>query len=637
MSKNLKSFLTLLALILSCLAIVFAFKILSKKPADTLKLSPTPVSNNYLYQSINRGFAIYIGGRFSEQTPQIKFAVENASIDLKLAEKHPKSESVLFDKEDGKNVIYKNIYPGVDFKYSLIEKGIKEEIIIKTEEARKRIIQKEYFLFEAMTNKALPQEEKNNNGNLYFIDSQSKKPLFYIPQPFMVDGQGKKSEEIKFEFDSGLDKNQENEGKFNIKLIFDKKWLSEAILPIIIDPTIEISVLNVHSHPQTGDNWEVSFQTQGIADLKITPNDQKTIDDLEFISLTCDEQVKIPQILVNDVVFYPNWSCIGTGRITHLVNVANHHTLKFQFGDQIAYAYNSPEFVTDYFDTNNPNSNPEYYIASKGNLVVYSGQVRLGKTNGTTCSSANECTSGYCVDGVCCNTACTGSTCQRCDSYSNNGAGACGYINTSVDPDNECTQGSTSSDGCMSNNCSGTGYSCGVQNSGDGGCPVCGTCSDSDIACEYHTNGTRDTGCSACKACSGAEIGTCTANTSDTLWGANLYACSGTNYRCYSGGCIACGGWMNAGYCWYNAGNNTSCTTCCSTRGGVYQGTCDWVNDPTDCSTAKHFSGGTGCSGYKRYGPMYVKWNKANYYHQDGRNDCGKRVNGEYRICACSQ
>lgn len=569
MSKNLKSFLILLALILSSLVIVFTFKSLNKKPADILKLSPAPISTNYLYQSINQGFALYIGNRSSEQTPKIKFAVENASIDFSPAEKHPKSESVLFDNKDGKNVIYKNIYPGVDFKYSLIEKGVKEEIIINTEEARRKIIQEEYFLFEAMINKALLQEEKNNNGNLYFIDPQSKRKLFYIPQPFMIDGQGKKSEEIKFEFVPELDNGQKNEGKFNIKLIFDKKWLAEATLPIIIDPTIEISILNVHSHPQTGDNWEVSFQTQGIANLKITPNDQETIDDLEFISLTCNGQEKIPQILVNDVIFYPNWSCGETGKITHLVNVANHHTLKFQFGDQIAYAYNSPEFVTDYFDTNNPNSNPEYYIDSKTNLTVSGGQVKLTvstKANGEVCSAGSECSSTYCVDSVCCNTACTGSTCQRCDSYSSAGSGTCGYISTAVDPDSEC--GTT---GCYTDNCSGSGYACGYYTSDEHNCTT------------------------ACTTCAGAISGSCVNMSDNTQDEEGGYTCSDTCKKCSSGACINqsnsedlfddCP--ANACNVILNSASDVSCATKCSSGlSTTTSGLCDdgGVCQATNCS-----------------------------------------------------
>jgi hypothetical protein len=102
-------------------------------------------------------------------------------------------------------------------------------------------------------------------------------------------------------------------------------------------------ILNPHSHPKAGDHWTVSFNTpEGTGDLVIIPNDQATIDDLNFISLKCGEEEKTPKILENDVIFYPNWSCSEVAKVSHLVNVAGKHTLRLEFGDKIAYAYNSP-------------------------------------------------------------------------------------------------------------------------------------------------------------------------------------------------------------------------------------------------------------------------------------------------------
>jgi hypothetical protein len=130
-----------------------------------------------------------------------------------------------------------------------------------------------------------------------------------------------------------------------------------------------------------------------------------------------------------------------------------------------------------------------YYTASAN--CDGSGACYL-RTLGESCSGDGECSSGHCIDGVCCDTACSGSTCQRCDSYSNAGAGTCGYISTVVDPDNECAQGSTCSDGCRSNNCSGAAYSCGVQSTGDGGCPACGKCTGASEVCTDYGHGFAD-------------------------------------------------------------------------------------------------------------------------------------------------
>ncbi len=103
----------------------------------------------------------------------------------------------------------------------------------------------------------------------------------------------------------------------------------------------DLVILNIHSSPQQGDNWEVSFTTRGIGDLKIIPNDQATVEDDEFVSLLCDSEEKTPQILQGDVIFYPNWECLGTGKVIHYTKKAGKHTLMFEFGEQISFAYNT--------------------------------------------------------------------------------------------------------------------------------------------------------------------------------------------------------------------------------------------------------------------------------------------------------
>lgn len=55
--------------------------------------------------------------------------------------------------------------------------------------------------------------------------------------------------------------------------------------------------------------------------------------------------------------------------------------------------------------------------------------------NGTACTSAETCASGFCVDGVCCNNACTG-TCVACNLRTF--TGMCAEIPFGYDPDKEC-------------------------------------------------------------------------------------------------------------------------------------------------------------------------------------------------------
>ncbi|OGZ28306.1 MAG: hypothetical protein A2427_03865 [Candidatus Nealsonbacteria bacterium RIFOXYC1_FULL_40_7] len=111
-------------------------------------------------------------------------------------------------------------------------------------------------------------------------------------------------------------------------------------------------IVNLHSHPLQGENWIISFETEGTADLKIIPNDQDTIDDDEFQTLRClsaealakEETVgeeRTPQILDNDVIYYPSWHCDGVGQVIHYTKKAGKHIFRFEFGGQAMYAYNS--------------------------------------------------------------------------------------------------------------------------------------------------------------------------------------------------------------------------------------------------------------------------------------------------------
>ena len=88
--------------------------------------------------------------------------------------------------------------------------------------------------------------------------------------------------------------------------------------------------------------------------------------------------------------------------------------------------------------------------------------------NGTACSGASVCASGWCVDGVCCESACAG-TCVSCNQA--NRAGKCSPYALGSDPENECGSG----DGACRSTCNGAGY-CDYPQLG-APCGICQTCS----------------------------------------------------------------------------------------------------------------------------------------------------------------
>ena len=229
---------------------------------------------------------------------------------------------------EGNVIKYLNAYPNTDIVQTRYFNKIKEDIILKSPGHPE--------IFEYQIDLAPYDYLKDEEGNLIFYEkghaNDEAYRRFAIPAPFMIDADGKKSStaEVSFELkDDGI-----------LTLIPSDGWLKQAKYPVILDPTVEITVLNVHSSPDQGENWIVNFTTQGTADLKIIPNDQATIDDDEFVSLSCNGETRTPQILEGDVIFYPNWQCSATATVIHYTKKAGNHILRFEFGGQVAYAYN---------------------------------------------------------------------------------------------------------------------------------------------------------------------------------------------------------------------------------------------------------------------------------------------------------
>ena len=127
--------------------------------------------------------------------------------------------------------------------------------------------------------------------------------------------------------------------------------------PHLSGQTFEISImiLNVQSYPTVGGDWTVLFNTTGKADLKITASNGTTWTnyaeegyDLKFLELKCGENI-IPFEFVKEsancetetcYVLARNYSCDATGFETSKVLTPGKHTLKFEFGNETAFAYN---------------------------------------------------------------------------------------------------------------------------------------------------------------------------------------------------------------------------------------------------------------------------------------------------------
>ena len=403
-----------------------------------------------------------------------------------------------------------------------------------------------------------------------------------------------------------------------------------------------LKLLTSHSHPEAGEEWVVSFETEGAADLTIAPEDQDSINDLDFVSMKCAPSLALAEegfgqevnseIQGGDVLFVPNWSCDGVGIVTHLVNIARKHTLRFRFGNKAAFAYNNPDSVTDSFED-------ESKIDSKSNITVDTGtgQVKLSTCadKGDGCSVDGDCCGDTpCVDYYCCDSAC-GGACDRCD--------VAGSLGTCTDVNSECA-GTGASCYCSSGNCqacSNTGSSCYCSGY------ACQACSNNDSSCTC--SGYVCQACAACKSCSSYS---CSVNRT-TNWSAGTYGCGSDDKRCYNGTCHDCSAEGGLFYwdgcscvsfrsssnkvCWRRASSDESCTTHCASPNACVSA--NW-NDNTTCTMMKLWGYcGDSCDPRSESEAPYKYTGRAGslcYYRSGAAQDCDQATGGALlRLCVC--
>lgn len=183
--------------------------------------------------------------------------------------------------------------------------------------------------------------DEDDEGNIIFYDKQNYEEtkklarIFTIPAPYVEDKVGRRSFKA---VTTVIDEE-------NLTISVDRKWLKTAIYPVVLDPTVEINVLNVQSYPAVGGEWKIEFTTQGKESLTITGmshDEYKTVfgEDVEFKFLQCGQQ-KIRTLKQGNGYLAGSWECADKGVLTVKVLKPGKHHLQFDFGEETADAYNS--------------------------------------------------------------------------------------------------------------------------------------------------------------------------------------------------------------------------------------------------------------------------------------------------------
>jgi hypothetical protein len=240
------------------------------------------------------------------------------------------STSTIFTQLDT-GVTYHDVFASTDIKYEVNEDNLKESIILKDTAHPSSFsyeLNLEAYDYRQVSDNEIELYKKGKGGNALFKQ-------FTLTAPYMLDAKGATSTNIIFVLDGNT-----------LSVVPDAEWLSTASYPVMVDPTIEITVLNVHSYPVQGEYWNVDFTTVGAADLTITPADQATIDDMQFNSLKCGDEDRTAgaQVSAGDVISYTNWSCDDVATVSHLdLKTGNHHLI-FEFNNATESATSSEAF-----------------------------------------------------------------------------------------------------------------------------------------------------------------------------------------------------------------------------------------------------------------------------------------------------
>ena len=146
--------------------------------------------------------------------------------------------------DDNKVAIYKDVEDGIDLKYELEDRRLKESFIINQRNNNYT------FNFEA---KIGDLEPSYNEARKCLEFKKDDKVVCRMLPPFMFDNKGEESKKCSYEVE-----NNEN-GLLLIKLVADAEWINseERELPIVIDPTFEIDVtsrqVNVYQNGRSSD------------------------------------------------------------------------------------------------------------------------------------------------------------------------------------------------------------------------------------------------------------------------------------------------------------------------------------------------------------------------------------------------
>ncbi len=184
---------------------------------------------DYAYRNSSNGYTVSFGkpAGLLAGGPLMRLESSGGSLSVSALGAGPSGASA-----DGASVTYKDVYPGVDARYTVDDERVKEDLLIKSAPASAASLAFKFSLsLDGLS------ASKNAEGSIDFKDS-SGKVVFEVPTPFMTDssnGGGDYSQAVK------LDLTDLGGGRVQLVLTPDLAWLSDPsrVYPVDLDPTFD--------------------------------------------------------------------------------------------------------------------------------------------------------------------------------------------------------------------------------------------------------------------------------------------------------------------------------------------------------------------------------------------------------------
>jgi hypothetical protein len=212
--------LSLIAII-TTMTIIFLWGLNSNVKAPKLKNGKGDV----LYSASNSIFNSTIGTKQGE--PKVTYTVGSAQAGFVLAG----AALSLPVKENNQSVLFPNVYPDTNLRYTTTSNGIKEELIIN----KYNNTTPNTYLFDLNLQNVVPKKLANDFIEPTFRDTEDNYK-FHFEKPFAVDAAGTRTNNVLLQ----ISEDKQLPGKYSMKLIVDPKWLADPAraYPVTVDPTI---------------------------------------------------------------------------------------------------------------------------------------------------------------------------------------------------------------------------------------------------------------------------------------------------------------------------------------------------------------------------------------------------------------